>query len=153
MKTSAIKCLSIFLLAFSFPFVCFSQDVKPKINHVAICARNLQKSIAFYSDVMELTKIPNPFKDTVHQWFRIGDGVALHVIKGDCPVETRNISTHLCFAVPSIPDFMKHLDKFNIKYGDWNGTYKKTLLRADGVTQIYFQDPDGYWIEVNDAKE
>jgi lactoylglutathione lyase len=25
--------------------------------------------------------------------------------------------------------------------------------RVDGVKQIYFKDPDGYWIEINDAKE
>jgi len=25
-------------------------------------------------------------------------------------------------------------------------------LRPDGIQQIYFQDPDGYWIEVNDDK-
>ena len=25
-------------------------------------------------------------------------------------------------------------------------------VRADGVRQIYLQDPDGFWVEVNDAK-
>ena len=25
-------------------------------------------------------------------------------------------------------------------------------VRPDGVHQLYFQDPDGYWIEVNDDK-
>ena len=29
---------------------------------------------------------------------------------------------------------------------------KKVQTRADGVKQIYMQDPDGFWIEVNDAK-
>jgi lactoylglutathione lyase len=24
--------------------------------------------------------------------------------------------------------------------------------RVDGIKQIYLQDPDGYWIEVNDDK-
>ena len=28
----------------------------------------------------------------------------------------------------------------------------KITTRPDGVHQIWFQDPDGYWIEVNDAK-
>lgn len=152
MKTTPMIRKFILLLAFGVPTFCFAQGNKPMVNHVAICAHNLQKSITFYSDVMELTKIPNPFKDTVHQWYSIGPGVALHVIKGGCPVETHDINTHLCFSVASLPDFMKHLDQYKIKYGNWNGDYKKTQLRADGVTQIYFQDPDGYWIEVNDAK-
>jgi catechol-2,3-dioxygenase len=25
-------------------------------------------------------------------------------------------------------------------------------VRPDGVKQIYFQDPEGYWIEINDDK-
>lgn len=144
--------LLLFLAAISFPAICYAQDNKPTMNHAAICAHDLKRSVAFYSDVMELTKIPNPFHDTVHQWYRIGAGNALHVIQADCPVVTHDINNHLCFSVPSLEDFMKHLDKFNIKYGDWAGNYKKTQLRADGVVQIYFQDPDGYWIEVNNAK-
>ena len=152
MNTTAYLKKLILAIAIIAPAFCYAQDNKPKLNHVAICAHNLQKSIAFYSDVLELKKIPNPFKDTVHQWFSIGPGTQLHVIKGNCPAETKDINTHLCFSVNSLTDYMKHLDEYNIKYGNWNGDYKKTQLRADGVTQIYFQDPDGYWIEVNDAK-
>ena len=144
--------LVVTLVVFSLPAVCFAQGNKPTVNHVAICTHDLKKSVAFYSDVMELQKIPNPFKDTVHQWFSIGPGIALHVIAANCPPEVHDINTHLCFSVASLPDFMKHLDEYHIKYGDWAGVYKKTQLRADGVIQIYLQDPDGYWIEVNNAK-
>ena len=152
MKKTNLLSLILLLFVVTFSGICYAQDNKPMMNHVAICAHDLKRSVTFYSDVIELTKIPNPFHDTVHQWFAIGPGNALHVIQGDCPTVTHDINNHLCFSVPSIEEFMKHLDKFNIKYGDWAGTYKKTQLRADGVTQIYFQDPDGYWIEVNNAK-
>ena len=43
------------------------------------------------------------------------------------------------------------LDKNNIDYESWTGDKKGVTLRVDNVKQIYFQDPDGYWIEVNDA--
>ncbi len=149
-----INTLKLFLLFSTLTFSGFSyaQGNKPTLNHVAICAHDLKKSVDFYSDVLELTKIANPFHDTVHQWFSIGPGTQLHVIQADCPTVAHDINNHLCFSVASLEDFMKHLDKFNIKYGNWNGDYKKTQLRADGVVQIYFQDPDGYWIEVNNAK-
>ncbi len=140
------------LIAVTFPIICSGQYNKPIANHVAICAHDLKRSVDFYSDVMELTKIPNPFHDQVHQWYSIGPGTQLHVIQADCPTIAHDINNHLCFSVVSLDDFMKHLDNFSIKYGDWNGHYKKTQLRADGVVQIYFQDPDGYWIEVNNAK-
>jgi lactoylglutathione lyase len=28
-----------------------------------------------------------------------------------------------------------------------------TTTRVDGVQQIWLQDPDGYWVEINDAKD
>jgi len=36
-----------------------------------------------------------------------------------------------------------------IWYGNWAGK-KEPQVRPDKVAQIYLQDPDGYWIEVND---
>ena len=44
-----------------------------------------------------------------------------------------------------------------LEYGDFksgqrgmlNGKYQ---TRLDGIAQVYFQDPDSRWIEVNDAK-
>ena len=152
MKKTNLLSLILLLFALTFSGICYGQDNKPTMNHVAICAQDLKRSVAFYSDVMELAKIPNPFHDTVHQWFAIGPSNALHVIQAGCPTVVHDINNHLCFSVPSIEDFMKHLDKFDVKYGDWNGHLKRTQLRTDGVIQIYFQDPDGYWIEVNNAK-
>jgi lactoylglutathione lyase len=145
--------LIVLLFTLSFSRVCFAQENQPGVNHVAICVQNLKASVAFYDDVMQLKKISNPFRDTVHQWYRIGPGVALHVIQGGCPKVAHDVNNHLCFNVASLEDFIKHLDKLNIQYGDFSGNSKKIVLRADGVKQIYFQDPDGYWIEVNNAKE
>jgi lactoylglutathione lyase len=47
-------------------------------------------------------------------------------------------------------DFIATLDKHNIDRINWVGDSKEPTLRVDGVKQIYFQDPDGYWVEVND---
>ena len=40
----------------------------------------------------------------------------------------------------------------NIKYGNWKGDSKEPQVRPDGIKQVYLQDPDGYWIEINDDK-
>ena len=63
-----------------------------------------------------------------------------------------DINIHLAFTVPSVEEFAKHLDAMNVKYGNWTQTSKEPQPRPDGIKQIYFQDPDGYWIEVNDDK-
>jgi len=149
MRSRLIFC--VILLVLASPVICMAQD-KPGVNHVAICTHDLKKSTAFYSNIMELEKIPDPFHDSAHQWFRIGPDIQLHVIAANCPAEAHDINNHLCFNVKSLPDFMKHLDKLGVKYGDWQGNEKKTQTRPDGVVQVYLQDPDGYWIEVNNAK-
>jgi len=46
--------------------------------------------------------------------------------------------------------FTKHLDEHKVKYGNWAQSSKEAQVRPDKVKQIYLQDPDGYWIEVND---
>jgi len=147
---------AILIITIAFPCFCYSQNIsntnQPVFNHAALCAKNLHKTAAFYSTVLQLQKIHHPFNDTLHVWFKIGEGLALHVIQGDCPQTVHDISIHLCFSVPSLNQFMKHLDDLNVKYGDWNGKSKIVQTRPDGVHQIYLQDPDGFWIEVNDAK-
>lgn len=147
---------AVLIIAIAAPCFGYSQNTgnanQPVFNHAALCAKDLNKTAAFYSNVLQLKKIKHPFNDTLHVWFRIGDGLALHIIKGDCPQSVHDISIHLCFSVPNLNLFMKHLDEMSIKYGGWSGEPKKVQTRPDGVHQIYLQDPDGFWIEVNDAK-
>jgi lactoylglutathione lyase len=147
--------IGIILFAIVLPYLGFSQaesNSRPVFNHAALCARDLRKTTAFYTTILRLQKISNPFNDTLHTWLKMGPGLALHIIKADCPPMHYDISLHLCFSVPSLYAFVHRLDRLNVKYGDWVGTPKKITLRPDGVHQIYFQDPDGFWIEVNDAK-
>ena len=48
---------------------------------------------------------------------------------------------------------MAKLNKAAVLYEDLAGKPQTVQVRVDGVKQIYFKDPDGYWIEVNDARE
>jgi lactoylglutathione lyase len=153
-KIGTIKFVILLLLA-ALPYLSFAQTAinnQPEFNHAALCAKDLKKTAAFYSSVLQLQKIHHPFNDTLHVWFKIGPGLALHVIQADCPTSVHDIAIHLCFSVPSLDAFIRHLDQLHVKYGNWGGEPKKIQMRADGVRQLYFQDPDGFWIEVNDAK-
>jgi len=134
----------------------FSQSMQdkqvPVFNHTTIYVQDLEKSAAFYEKVIGIEKMADPFKDGKHIWFRIGQHSQLHIVKGAASIMPHDINIHLSFSVGSLPGFMKHLDEMNVKYGNWNGDGKQTQLRPDGVHQIYFQDTEGYWIEVNDDK-
>ena len=124
-----------------------------EFDHVTVHVRDLQKSAGFYENVFALERIPHPFKDANHIWFRIGAHQQLHVVGGASATESpaRDIEVHFAFRVPSIPDFAAHLDQMQVKYRNFAGNGKVTD-RPDGVHQIYLQDPDGYWIEVNDDR-
>lgn len=124
---------------------------KPVLNHIALYVTNLQKATAFYRDVIGLDTIPEPFRDGKHTWFSIGHS-QLHLIEGAAEPIKHPKNTHICFSVPSVEDFIKRLDKAAVEYSNWPGTSKSPTVRTDGVKQIYFQDVDGYWIEVNDDK-
>lgn len=123
---------------------------KPVIlNHVAVYIHDLKKGTGFYKDIIGLTVIPEPFHDGKHTWFKIGDHSQLHLIQGAQTVTDHDKNSHICFSVSSMDDFIQKLKKNNIWFGNWAGDTNMITKRPDGVQQIYFKDPDGYWVEIN----
>lgn len=125
---------------------------KPVLNHIALYVFDLKKSTEFYRDILQLDEIPEPFKDGKHTWFKLGEYSQLHLIEGATQILPHEKSSHLCFSVKSLKEFITLLDKREIERVNMKGDSRAPTLRPDGVSQIYFQDPDGYWLEVNDAK-
>ena len=119
-------------------------------NHIAIYVKDLKKSADFYTNVMQLKVIDEPFHDGKHVWLRTGAHSQLHLIQGAAAVLPHDINSHFAYSVPDLQVFSKHLDALHIQYGNWNQDSKLPQLRPDGVHQVYLQDPDNYWIEVND---
>ena len=122
-----------------------------EFDHTTVLVRDLQKSADFYEQVFDLERISEPFKDGKHVWFRVGGHEQLHVVGGAVDAVQQGIDVHFAFRVASLTDFIAHLDQMQVQYRNFKGDGKVTL-RSDGVRQIYLQDPDGYWIEVNDDK-
>src|SRR6478736_3899241 len=88
-KTSLLFCgkysqmKKLFLFCFAFCTI-FSLKLKaqPHFNHLTVYVVDLQKSAAFYKNVMQLQEIPEPFHDNRHVWFKIGEHNQLHVVSG-----------------------------------------------------------------------
>ena len=123
-----------------------------KLNHIALYATDLDRSKDFYQSLFNLTLIEEPFKVGRHVWFSLGGSAQLHLIKsiGEQQIVEHAKSDHLCFSVRSIEAFIEKLKLLGIKYEDVPGTANMYTVRVDGVKQIYLQDPDGHWLEVND---
>lgn len=129
-----------------------ANNIKPTLNHIAIYVVDLKRSTGFYQQIIQLDTIPEPFHDGRHTWFVIGPLSHLHLIQGATDFSTHEKNNHLCFTVSSVTDFIKILNSHQIEYENWAGQKMQATKRVDGVYQIYFKDPDGYWIEINDAK-
>lgn len=122
----------------------------PHFSHQTIFVTDLNRSADFYEKVLQLKRIPEPFHDGKHVWFRISEHGQLHVVSGAKEDISHDINIHLAFSVASMEAFTRHLDQNKVKYGNWAGTTKEPQVRPDKVKQVYLQDPDGYWIEIND---
>ncbi len=127
--------------------------VTPRINHIAFYVVDLKVSTDFYSNIIGLPTIPEPFHDGKHTWYLIGPKTHLHIISGATEKLPKIKNSHLCFTVPSVDEFAARLKTAGVVYENLAGEKGAITHRPDGVHQIYFQDPDGYWIEINDAKE
>jgi lactoylglutathione lyase len=147
MKKNLFLFLSIALLSVS------SYAQKPVLNHIALYVNDLQKSTAFYKDVIGLDSVPEPFHDGKHTWLAVGDKANLHLIAGASAITDHDKNSHLCFSVFSVDAFIPRLKQAGVPYEDWPGKPQSITLRVDGVKQIYFKDPDGYWVEINDARQ
>jgi lactoylglutathione lyase len=143
-----LPCLFIVLCFLSLNL--FSQDNKVDFtfNHVALAVKDLDKSAGFYMKILYLKEINNGTQNTERRWFSLGEDKELHLILNDSDVQT-NMSIHMALNTPDFDTFLENVKNSDIPYFDWSGAPEKVSIRADGIKQIYLQDPDGYWIEIN----
>lgn len=133
-------------------FFLLGRSQSPILEHIAVYVHDLKVSARFYKEILLLDTIPEPFHDGRHTWFSIGGKSQLHLISGAAAGLEHDKNSHLCFRVPSMDAFIGRLHVAGVSYEDWPGKPQTITTRPDGVHQIYFKDPDGWWIEVNDAK-
>ena len=148
-----MKFLFAILILSTFYIKGLSQS-KPvfKINHAAVFVTDLKRSGDFYTQILNLDTISEPFHDNKHIWLSIGNGVQLHIIQGAKDPKEYFQNNHLCFSTSDVVAFSKKLDENKISWFSARGEAYKMTTRVDGAHQVFLKDPDGYWIEVNDAK-
>jgi len=150
-----MKNLILLLILIFSSYYSNAQSFKLEHDHSTIQVENIDISVEFYKDILNLNELDTPWPEyKLIRFFETGKNQQLHIAQaqvdmyGDIKV---NKVLHLAFAVKDFDGYLDYLNKKGIKYSNFAGESKKTQSRPDGVRQIYFQDPDGYWIEINDA--
>ena len=121
--------------AFTHPF---------RVDHLSIHVRDLDVSCEFYGRVLGLREIPAKASRPQIRWFDFGDGRELHVIAGSETMSGSHKNTHLALATAQFDALVTHLRAHAVPFGE-------PRQRVDGFRQLYFTDPDGHWIEINDV--
>lgn len=154
-----MKIITAFLVALVCAGIVSAQNGEHNtftFNHLSLSVKDAERSANFYKSVLGLAEIPLPPGGTGKtRWLSLGEGKELHLVSllKDQDVKI-NKAVHLALTTPNFEAVLKSLDQSNVIYSDWEGaTPRKINIRQDGIKQIYFQDPDGYWIEVNSVAE
>ena len=147
-----MKKLKLLLIVLSFSGFLLAQENTSfnfRYNHLALSVKDVDRSAEFYMKVLKLPEILNRSKIEGVRWFVFADGLELHLISAIKQDVITNKALHLALTTSNLDDFIKTLNTMKIAYSDWPGNPQKINIRADGIKQVFFQDPDGYWIEVN----
>jgi catechol 2,3-dioxygenase-like lactoylglutathione lyase family enzyme len=119
-------------------------------DHYTIKVNDLSESVKFYKEVLGLTEITNRTQKPHIRWFSLGHG-ELHIVeRGSNEIHT-DVGVHMALKLKDFDSFLSHMEKHSVTPHNSKGKSNSITTRADGVRQVYFQDPDGYWIEVNEA--
>jgi len=131
-----------------------AQSYYMELDHISIIVKDVEKSEEFYKNILHLKEVPTPWGENTPLpavFFDLGNKRELHVTEYNSEIKLHKF-IHFAFSVNDFEDYLQFLNQNGIEYGEFSEKNMKFQTRIDGVRQIYFQDPDGYWIEVNDAK-
>ena len=121
-----------------------------RIDHIALLVRDLDESARFYTEVIGIADVPNPMGGTTIRWFEIGNGQRIHMQAGDIAATHVEKQTHIALAAADFDAVLRRLREQGAAFSDMKGTPGAINVRPDGMRAVFLQDPNGYWLEIND---
>ncbi len=143
----------VFMSVFVVSFGQQTNEIQVTLDHFALSVSDVDQAVQFYKDILHLKEITNRTESEGIRWMSLGDEKELHLVSTVHSEIQLNKAVHLALATTDFDGIVKNLQDKGINYSNWPGEPNKISIRADGIRQVYFQDPDGYWIEVNSVKQ
>lgn len=113
-----------------------------QLNHVALHVADVERSVAFYRDVLRLAPIPRPAFTFPGAWFRLGGDQELHLIgERKHEVVSHHRGNHFALLVDDFDAWERHLIACQARLAP-------RRMRPDGAWQLYVIDPDGHYVEL-----
>jgi catechol 2,3-dioxygenase-like lactoylglutathione lyase family enzyme len=126
------------------------------MQHYIVLSKDLEKTRAFYCDVLGLRTGPRPPFNFEGLWIYVGDVAAIHVagrasydntsrtdLNPADPVKHGSGSVdHIAFAATNYDELTASFDLHGVKY-------RATSVPGSDLRQLFVFDPDGIQIEIN----
>ena len=142
---------SILLIAGLSSCIAQQPNFNFKADHISLLVKDLEKSANFYEEILGLEQIYNAGLGENFKWYQLTDKFQVHLIKTDKDIITDK-EIHLAINTTKLDELMDYFRAKKVPFENWQGEANTTNTRPDKIRQIYIQDIDGYWIEINDNK-
>ncbi len=118
------------------------------MNHFTVLSSDLDRTLAFYCDTLDLRSGPRPPFDFPGAWLYSGDAAVLHVVAGRAlPQVPAGVIDHMAFTGRGLAATATLLQQRGIRFD-------LRRLVGDGTWQLFCHDPDGARVEIDfDASE
>jgi catechol 2,3-dioxygenase-like lactoylglutathione lyase family enzyme len=114
-----------------------------EMNHFTVLTDDLDRTRAFYVDLLGLREGPRPPLGFPGAWLYAGERPVLHVIAGRAlPPERRGVLDHMAFSAKGLTELVARLDEKGFEYD---------LRRQpeSQIWQLFVTDPNGARVELD----
>ena len=114
------------------------------LDHVTVRCANLDRSRAFYGEVLAMREGERPAFPFPGAWFYLGERPVVHLVgvEGSTQAETTGGFDHVAFEADDLAGTLARLDRMGI-------AHEQASVPGGRLQQVFVHDPDGIKIELN----